>query len=482
MKNKIFLIGVLFFLINSTGFAQQWTEPNLIHNNIVSEMDFTIDSSGIFHCVWTELVGTNNSWLYYSSSNDEGISWSEPINISGETDMYLASPSIATNRNANVFVSYTYNIVNPNKTQILVTRYNGNSWENADTVSKHTYGGEWSHLAVNNEGTVYCFWYQWVSPTKGVIHLSKYIDGSWGEIEYPYGIDVMMKINDIVVDHSGKFHFAAAREFLNGKYTEMRLAYFTMENDVWSDVEIVNKRHLCLGNAIAVDSEDKPAMIWVELVNGSELWSYWANREIDGWVEPEFLNKDRYSQEAIYDQVDALHMFDCQWGKNVDESGVYHYYFENGTIHEECIYKKNIPGVRGLKTALHSNKLNVAFITQDSSSANHVYGKLLIMHTDITTVLEEQIDERLSVTAYPNPFKDYCYIQIPSITVKNAMIFIYDGNGRTIRQIKLPKSGRSIKWDGRNAQGQFVPKGIYYILLYSEKSGLRSHIYKTIKM
>ncbi len=484
MKNNIFLIGILYFLINTTGFAQQWTEPDLIYSyeGSIGTSDFIIDPAGVFHCVWLEKVGYDNLWIFYSRSDDRGLTWSEPIDISGGTDKFLSSPSLAAGINGQLFVSYTYNGANPNKTQILVTRYNGNSWENADTVSKHTYGGEWSHLAVNNEGTVYCFWYQWGSHGKGVIHLSKYVDGSWGEIEYPYGTDVMMKINDIEVDHSGKFHFAAAREFLNGKYTEMRLAYFTMENDVWSDVEIVNKRHLCLGNAIAVDSEGKPAMIWVELLSGSELWTYWAEKREEGWSGPEYLNSGKRYQEAIYDQLDVLHMFESQLGNNSDTSVIYHYYLDGGELKKENVFNENILGVGGLITAKYGNKLYLAFGTLDSSEFNIHYGKLLLMHTDITTVLEEQIDERFSVTACPNPFNDYCYMQISSITVENAIIIIYDGNGRTIRQIKLPISGRSIKWDGRNAQGQIVPKGIYYILLYSEKSGLRSHIYKTIKM
>ncbi len=484
MKASKISLSIVFIFLLAQGFAQQWSEPGLIYKNsaAIGEMDFVVDSDGIFHCVWTEEVDYDNFWIYYSTSNNEGLTWSEPIDISGGTDKLLASLDLVAGERKQLFVSYTYNTANSAKTQILVTRYNGEIWGKADTVSIDTYGGQWSHLAVDNEGKVYCFWYQWGSHGKGVIHLSKYVDGSWGEIEYPYGTDVMMRINDIEVDHSGKFHFAAAREFLNGKYTEMRLAYFTMENDVWSDVEIVNNRHLCLGNDLSVNSSGEPAMIWVELLSGSKLWSCWSEKKSGGWFDQAFLGLNKRTQVAAYDQADVLHMFECQTGSYTDTSRIHHYFIKEGELQEDDIFKEYIPGVRNLKTACLNNKLYLAFSAHDNNASNIDDCRLLLMHTDITVLQEEISVNEQTFSAYPNPFNDYCYIRISSITVEDAIIIIYDGNGRTIRQIKLPKNGQSIKWDGRNTQGQIVPKGIYYILLYSEKSGLRSHIYKTIKM
>ncbi len=484
MKASKISLSIVFIFLLAQGFAQQWSEPGLIYKNsaAIGEMDFVVDSDGIFHCVWTEEVDYDNFWIYYSTSSNEGLTWSEPIDISGGTDKLLASLDLVAGERKQLFVSYTYNSANSAKTQILVTRYNGNSWENADTVSKHTCGGQWSHLAVDNEGKVYCFWYQWGSHGKGVIHLSKYVDGSWGEIEYPYGTDVMMRINDIVVDHGGKFHFAAAREFLNGKYTEMRLAYFTMENDVWSDVEIVNNRHLCLGNDLAVNSKGWPAMIWVELLSGSKLWSCWSEKKSGGWFDQAFLGLNKRTQVAAYDQADALHMFECQTGSYTDTSRIHHYYIKEGELQEDDIFKEYIPGVRNLKTACLNNKLYLAFSTHDNNASNIDDCRLLLMHTDITVLQEEISVNEQTFSAYPNPFNDYCYVSYPHKSQESLIACIYNTCGSLVWQSEFDKKEPGFTWNGKDMANNELPLGMYFIAIRDVKDNeLTSTPVKIIK-
>lgn len=68
--------------------------------------------------------------------------------------------------------------------------------------------------------------------------------------------------------------------------------------------------------------------------------------------------------------------------------------------------------------------------------------------------------------ATPIPFISYLKITFPYYG-KETSIKIYDIHGQLLFATKLAATIQEFNWDGRNASGQIVNKGIYIVKSYS---------------
>lgn len=84
-----------------------------------------------------------------------------------------------------------------------------------------------------------------------------------------------------------------------------------------------------------------------------------------------------------------------------------------------------------------------------------------------TTELPVEDEKRLS--AFPNPFHDGIAIQLTGVTA--ADVRIYDQMGRLVR---ILEAADSLWWDGKNAQRQDLPAGVFIVVVTSEKGDVYS--------
>ena len=65
---------------------------------------------------------------------------------------------------------------------------------------------------------------------------------------------------------------------------------------------------------------------------------------------------------------------------------------------------------------------------------------------------------------YPNPFHASCAVTLSaSASAGRLELRIYDAAGRAIRRIFGASGQITLRWDGQDDQGQFVPAGVYWI-------------------
>jgi flagellar hook assembly protein FlgD len=69
---------------------------------------------------------------------------------------------------------------------------------------------------------------------------------------------------------------------------------------------------------------------------------------------------------------------------------------------------------------------------------------------------------------YPNPFNPVTTLRFTLSLPVTAQLNVYDITGRLVTQLIHQPMGAGtfeVTWDGRNAQGQIVPTGVYFARL-----------------
>jgi phosphatidate phosphatase PAH1 len=109
MKKALLLF--MSFIMVAYAYNQTWTDPIQINtlDGTNRNPDFCIDNEGTLHCVWSYKIETNFYVIYYSKSNDYGLSWSTPENISQNTSLWMENPHIVSDSHNNLHLTYDYN-------------------------------------------------------------------------------------------------------------------------------------------------------------------------------------------------------------------------------------------------------------------------------------------------------------------------------------------------------------------------------------
>lgn len=91
---------------------------------------------------------------------------------------------------------------------------------------------------------------------------------------------------------------------------------------------------------------------------------------------------------------------------------------------------------------------------------------------DLLALQEVLLSENNTLSIYPNPFEDELWISYHLNDASNVRIEVYDLVSRKVKTIfhgrQLPGVHKHI-WDGRDAQGSLLEKGIYFCALYTDK-------------
>ncbi len=100
----------------------------------------------------------NFSVLYYSKSDDEGITWSDPENISQNESRYYVYPQICSDSENNLYIAFD-NYDYSSTTEVVfssVIIFSDGDWSEANNLAE----GFKSRIVADNDNRVYVFWYQ----------------------------------------------------------------------------------------------------------------------------------------------------------------------------------------------------------------------------------------------------------------------------------------------------------------------------------
>lgn len=119
-----------------------------------------------------------------------------------------------------------------------------------------------------------------------------------------------------------------------------------------------------------------------------------------------------------------------------------------------------------------------AFLALEVSQGGEICPNCWYLEEIIIDTEDDLLPEgfEISVQAAPNPFSEYCQL---SFDLKGEEkpdqleVAIYDAYGKLIRTIDvsplLDVGTQQITWDGRDANGQKLPSGIYHLIVRSEQ-------------
>jgi len=111
-------------------------------------------------------------------------------------------------------------------------------------------------------------------------------------------------------------------------------------------------------------------------------------------------------------------------------------------------------------------------ITEENESNNSGCNTVTLVEIGVTDILTQEIDEQdISITSYPNPFRESLNINIKMNKRDLVDIDIIDLNGKVMCNVYhgIPESGSfDIVWDGFDLDSRKVCSGVYIIRVKSE--------------
>jgi len=106
--------------------------------------------------------------------------------------------------------------------------------------------------------------------------------------------------------------------------------------------------------------------------------------------------------------------------------------------------------------------VTAVYDTGESGASDPI--SVMIYGTDVS---EEEIQEAMLLSCFPNPFNPTTTISF-NLTAEHAEIEIFNIKGQKIKQYSIFNNQSSIVWDGKDSKGNRVSSGIYFYKLKTE--------------
>ena len=470
------LLLILFFIAIMNLSAQEWSEPINISNTDGMDLNptFCIDNNGFLHCVWSYKIEPNFHKLYYSKSEDDGETWSEPQYITQNEEMWMDLPHIVSDSQNNLYLAYLYNVGNYYDSHIYFMKFNGSSWSEPYSISGNYVGVGMSDVVIDNNDRVYVFWH-WGGP-EGEIYYRYLENDEWSNIICPYGeTDDFYIICEAVVDSENNLHCVGSFNYSwQTSYDEKTsYYYYDYQNDIWQEPVVLGYDTCWQGNDIALDSNENPHIVWRQYVNNNippndgTLYSYFDG---ENWSEPEILVEDPWWQVIAIDNNDIIHLIE-QEKYDTGSDIVYNlvYYTNIDSIWEGTIIVESENFAALPKLEIFNNKLYLVYYNSNEPFESDIY----FMKKDLSTIsVNEHYINYISAIDlsqnYPNPFNPITKINYSLNKGGTTTLKILNIKGQLIKIIvnEYKNSGDySVLWNGTDAQNRQVSSGVYYYRL-----------------
>ncbi len=412
---------------------QQWTEPLNISNlgGYSKDPDMVIDHNGVIHVVWSYCI-TQTHWLImYNHSEDDGLTWTEPLDLLQNTDLWMSQPHIACDSKNNLYVTYTYNTMDYNNMLIKMLTYDGHQWGEPIIISEGMPGSHYNKVVVDNIDKLYVFW----AYCSQFMYYRYFENSAWSDFYCPYydSTDIFAfadahAINDNImlwVGASMSANYYGERP----QYYEYRISANQWENpEMISNDTIVVDIDLALNNAENPESAyRKKSTISVGVTTDSTMH---VKKEGNFWGTPDLVagtaGTQKYQQIAI-DQNNAVHV--VEQNKTTEGYGLLHYKKKGemwlGQYIDSC-YIVNFP-----KLLFHNNQLNCVY-SKTWVIEKEFYADLFFTKYDIITDLKEVTNTSHELKIYPNPSHGNVHIEFENNKQQHIDLSVFDMNGKQI--------------------------------------------------
>jgi len=487
--NIRYSIFLFLFLPFSLPAQQQWAEPVNISNlgGYSKDPDMVIDHNGVIHVAWSYRI-TQTHWLImYTSSKDDGQTWTEPLDLLQNTDLWMSQPHIACDSKNNLYVTYTYNTIDYNNMLIKMLIYDGHQWGDSIVISEGLPGSDYSKVLVDRNERVFVFW----GYASQFMYYKYRENGTWSEYYCPFcdSIDTFAFSEGHVVSNN-LMHWVGAS--LSANYHGERPQYYkyNLANNLWTYPEMINNDTIVVDIDISLNHSYVPetayrkkSTIAVGVTIDSTMHTI---KEGNNWSVPDLVagtDKRQVGQQIAIDQNNDVHVVEIEYYNSSDPEGTLAHYQKEKEIWickpiDSASHMINFP-----KMIFSGNNLYVAYYKGEVV----FQGDIWISKYDIITNIEES-NQPTKLTIYPNPGKDNIYIEfVPLVShgknnqPQHIDISVFDIKGQhivTLANKTFPPGKQRLLWNGMGKNGKEVNNGAYIIRL---KSG-RNSVSQTVEI
>ena len=422
------------FYVYSTDNGLTWSQMmNVSRTDSQASYESTlaVDSQNNLHCVWKQWNADSNSWdLYYTMY--DGVFWSQSKNI---TQQYASSntshfSSMVVDSNDNLHVVYGAPINNYN---IFYIYYDGVSWSSPLNLSNVPWDADCPCIAIDSLNHLHVVWRERITDAP---------------IVYTYNDGMSWSSPEAVVTIPGGQSFAPC---------------------------------------IVIDSQDYPQLVWQWGNLPSDTGDvYYSAFNGTSWSPP--LNLSNTTRESCYHSlaIDSLDNLYVVWAERTAHSNREVFYRTYNGVTWSNIANLSRDTVLSrhpkLGNPVKGTKVDLIWTSYALPAIEVVY-----LGLNLTGIVEEQsIDVERDTKIFminPNPFKQMTNItyQFPEeINRRKKLrisIRIYDSSGKLVDSLsqKIQSSVKQkIKWQAKN-----LSAGVYFIKL---EGGEYSIVKKIIKI
>ncbi len=468
---KLSLVFIIVFSTSLIYSQEEWGEPVLISTMLGynDNPDFCIDTSGIIHCVWSHEIATNYRKIYYSKSEDEGETWTEPEDVSLNTYLWMAEPHLAIDTENNLHLSYDYNAYYPDNMHVLFRKFNDTNWSEPDTITTGMPGSDHNKIVIDNNDRIYVFWYK---PEK--IYYRYFENNTWSEIFCPYNdSNDLYFLAKVVSDNSNNLHCIGRYVEEGQSVYDNRAIYFkyNYSNILWQEKHFLSENTAWAGSDICMDNNQLPNLSWREPTtevppyNDATFYTYFNGTN---WMPNEIVVEDPKYQTIAIDSYNRPHITN----QEKTENGVQLVHYQKLQDDWEGQIVDTGNNITDLKLIYYKNKLFLLYDRYRTGYGNSIIFSKYNIPVNIPENTIKYYYANSLKQNYPNPFDTETTIHFYLNKSGYTTLKILDLQGRLVNTLingYKAKGGYSIKWNGKDKNGKDVKNGLYLYRLQVDK-------------
>ncbi len=465
---SIVLALIINVLISPLILSQNWTEPVNISNmpGLDNMPDLCIDSNGVLHCVFTHKLDNNWRKILYSKSVDNGVTWTDPVDISLNDELSMMRPHIVAGEDNTIYVSWDYNSGNTFETRIYFKKCKNGKWEGSYCLTPQHPASKGNKLVLDFNKRLYCFW---SIGSQNPITYYRYLENNgWSEVFCPYPGNHYWATAAIAVDKNNNLHCIGAYHEEGMPHTKDHIIYFWYDHDenTWSDKTLLTD-HIMMGDRnmdIDVDNENNPHLTWKQrtygILNDSTIYIFYNG---ETWSEPDVVVADPYEQRIEIDNNDNVHIIDME---KIDTGYKLVHYQKYNNIWQGLLVDSSKIITGNPSPLFNDNQLYLVYHKCFSDEDCRIRFSSFQITTNYKWVKGLLND----INIYPNPSNERFIIEFETTSGVNYGVTVYDIYGRHIKKLKTTKISpgmyRAI-WNGKGKNGKEVKAGLYLVRLQS---------------
>nr|NQU93059.1 T9SS type A sorting domain-containing protein [Bacteroidota bacterium] len=479
IQYSIFLFHIL--LSFSLLAQQQWTEPLNITNlgGYSKDPDMVIDHNGVIHVAWSYCI-TQTHWLImYTRSEDNGLTWAEPLDLLQNTDLWMSQPHIACDSKNDIYVTYTYNGLQwpPTGRVIKMLTYDGHQWSEPIIISEGMPGSHYPKVLVSNDDIVYVFW--------GYLSDEMYYryrqNNLWSDIYCPYcdSIDLFYFSDGLTVSNH-LIHLAGSSISVNYYGERPQYYEYSFVTNTWYNPEQISSDTIVVDIDISLNKSSNPESVYRTYPSPDDETMH-TKKEGNFWSTPDLVSvtdKRKVGQQIAINQNNEVHVVETEYYvSSVLETQLVHYFkMGNSWMSQPIDSSDNM--CHFPKLLFKNNRLYVVYWWHSEALGT---GDLRFSKYDLVTNIDEKIHHDTKFNIYPNPSKGIINIVFENNKQQHINLSVFNINGKLIKMIAnkiFPPSKQRLLWNGTNKNGKEVNSGPYLVRL---KSG-RKTVTQTVEI